>query len=297
MNLNLAGVFSPLTTPFNRSGRLDLKAFRSNLRAYRRFNLRGYLVLGSSGEATSLDFSERVKIIEAARQETPKEKVLLVGTGTQSLEETLKLTQAAASNEADAALVLPPFYYKPAMTTAVLFRYFATVARKAKIPLMIYSIPQFTGLQLDVALIGRLSRERNIVGLKESSGNLPFLAEILDSTSRRFQVVSGSALTFLPSLLLGAVGGILALADVAPRECVEIFEDYKAGNLTLASVKQKRVLKVARAVTARYGIAGLKAGVSIAGLDGGFPRAPLQALSRQDQRVIRQLYEEMKSNW
>jgi 4-hydroxy-2-oxoglutarate aldolase len=297
MNLNLAGVFTPLTTPFNRSGRLDLKAFRSNLRAYRRFKLRGYLVLGSSGEAASLEFSERVKIIEAARQETPEEKVLLVGTGAQSLKETLKLTQVATSNEADAALVLPPFYYKPAMTSAVLFHYFAALARKVKIPLLVYSIPQFTGFQLEVALIGALSRERNIVGLKESSGNVAFLAEILDSTSRRFQVVSGSALTFLPSLLLGAVGGILALADVAPRECVEIFEDYKAGNLALASGKQKVVLKLARAVTARYGIAGLKAGVSIAGLDGGFPRAPLLALSQQDQRVIRQLYEEMKSNW
>jgi 4-hydroxy-2-oxoglutarate aldolase len=297
MNLNLAGVFTPLTTPFNRSGRLDLKAFRSNLRAYRRFKLRGYLVLGSSGEAASLEFSERVKIIEAARQETPEEKVLLVGTGAQSLKETLKLTQVATSNEADAALVLPPFYYKPAMTSAVLLHYYAALARKVKIPLMVYSIPQFTGFQLEVALIGALSRERNIVGLKESSGNVAFLAEILDSTSRRFQVVSGSALTFLPSLLLGAVGGILALADVAPWECVEIFEDYKAGNLALASGKQKAVLKLARAVTARYGIAGLKAGVSIAGLDGGFPRAPLLALSQQDQRVIRQLYEEMKSNW
>ncbi|MBZ5552544.1 MAG: dihydrodipicolinate synthase family protein [Acidobacteriia bacterium] len=297
MRIDLAGVFPPLTTPFDRSGRLDLGAFRSNLRAYRAYSLRGYLVLGSSGEAGSVDFDERIKLIETARKEIPEGKVLLVGTGAPSLKETLKLTQVAASNGADAALVLPPFYYKPAMTTAVMVQYYSELARAAKIPLMIYSIPQFTGIQLEVRAVTELSRKSNIIGLKESSGNLAYLAEIIESTPKRFQNVTGSALTFLPSLLAGAVGGILAVANVAPGECVEIFEDFKAGRMTLAARKQRALLRLARALTVRFGIAGLKAGVSAAGFQGGCPRSPLRALSRPDYKAVSELYQEMRANW
>jgi 4-hydroxy-2-oxoglutarate aldolase len=297
MRIDLAGVFPPLPTPFDRSGRLILQAFRNNLEGYLRFRLRGFLVLGSSGEAGSLDFQERIKLMEAAREVVPEGRALLVGTGAQSLKETLELTRAASSIGADAALVLPPFYYKPAMTPSVLVQFFSTLAQAVRIPILIYSIPQFTGIQLTVSTVAQLSKKRNIVGLKESSGNVSYLAEIIESTQEGFQNITGSALTFLPSLMAGAVGGILALANVAPGECVEIFEDYKAGQLSLAARKQRAVMGLARAITARFGIAGLKAGVTVAGFEGGFPRAPLQPLSRQDQKVISTLYKEMRSNW
>ena len=295
--VNLCGVFPPVITPFDRVGRLDLPAFRANLRQYNHFRLRGYLVMGSSGEAASLEFDERVKLIEAARQETPPEKTLLVGTGAQSLHETVKLTQVAAVNGADAALVVPPFYYKPAMTAPVIAEYYAALARAAKIPIMIYSIPQFVGYQFSVPMIAELSRRRNIIGLKESSGNVSYLAEIMESTAAGFQNVTGSALTFLPSLLLGAVGGILALADVAPQECIEIYDDFKAENLKTATRKQRAIMKLGRKITAGLGIAGLKAGTTIAGFHGGYPRSPLQAISRDAQKSVRMLFEEMKSNW
>jgi 4-hydroxy-2-oxoglutarate aldolase len=297
MTMDISGVFPPVTTPFERSGRLDLKSFRENLRAYNRFRLHGYLVLGSSGEAASLEFEERIRLIETARKEIPSEKLLLVGTGAQSLQETLKLTRIAAANEADAALVLPPFYYRAAMTPEVLLRYYSELGRMAQLPIMIYSIPQFTGFQMTVTMIGDLSRKKNIVGLKESSGNVSYLAEIIESTAPQFQNVTGSALTFVASLLLGAVGGILALADVAPQECVDIFEDFKAGRLAQASRKQRVIMKLARTVTTRFGVAGLKAGVTVAGFQGGFPRAPLRPLTLQDRRAVRQIFQEMKSNW
>lgn len=297
MTVDLAGVFPPLITPFDRSGRLDLGAFQRNLQRYNRFRLRGYLVLGSSGEAASLEFEERVKLMECARKNTPPEKLLLVGTGAQSLRETLKLTRLAASIGADAALVLPPFYYKPAMTAAILEAYYLTLARAARIPVMIYSIPQFSGLQMSVAMIAALSNRRNVMGLKESSGNVSYLAEIMESVAPRFQCLTGSALTFLISLTLGARGGILALADVAPQECIEIFEDFKAGRLSIAAAKQQKVMRLARAITAQFGIAGLKAGVTLAGFEGGYPRAPLKALPQNERAVVRSLFEEMKSNW
>lgn len=253
--------------------------------------------MGSSGEAVTLDFEERVGLMETARKETPDGKLLLVGTGTDSLRQTMKLNQVAAAVGADAALVLPPSYYKPAMTPDLLTEYYSTLARAAKIPILIYSIPQFMGYSMNVSMIAALSRKANIVGLKESSGNISYLAEIIESAAPRFQSITGSALTFLNSLLLGAVGGILALACVAPQESVEIFEEHQAGQIQRAAVKQRRVMKLARAITARYGIAGLKAGVSLAGFTGGFPRAPLRPLAREDQRLIRRLYQEMKRNW
>jgi 4-hydroxy-2-oxoglutarate aldolase len=297
MTISLAGVYPPLVTPFDRSGRLNLKAFRDNLRAYHHYGLRGYLILGSSGEAFSLSFEERVRLMETARRETPPEKLLLVGTGGQSLEETLRLTTVAASNHADAALVLPPFYYKAAMTPEILSDYYRSLARRVKIPILIYSIPQYSGYPLSVAMIAALSRERNIIGIKDSSGNVPYLAEIIESSSNRFQGLVGSALTFTASLAMGAVGGILALADVVPQECVEIFRAYQTGDLRAATRKQRAVMKLGRAVTSRFGIAGLKAGVTLAGFHGGYPRSPLQPLLNKDRDSIRILYKEMKSNW
>jgi 4-hydroxy-2-oxoglutarate aldolase len=297
MAIDLAGVFPPLTTPFDVSGRLDLSSFRRNLRDYNRFRFRGYLVLGSSGEAASLLFEERVKLIEAARRETGKEKLLLVGTGAQSFQETLKLTQVAASVSADAALVLSPFYYKPAMTSEILSKFYRKLARAARLPILIYSIPQFTGFQMGVPLLAELSRKPNIIGLKESSGNISYLSEIIEATGRRFQCLTGSALTFMPSLTLGTVGGILAIANVAPQECIEIYEDFKAGKLKDAALKQRKIMKLARAVTAGFGVAGLKACITLAGFHGGYPRSPLQPLPPDGRAVIRKLFEEMKANW
>ncbi|MDD5541707.1 MAG: dihydrodipicolinate synthase family protein [Acidobacteriia bacterium] len=297
MPISFGGVYPPLVTPFERSGRLDLKAFRENLRGYHAYGLRGYLVTGSSGEAFSLTLEERVRLIETARRETPADKILLVGTGTQSLQETIRLNQVAASNEADAVLVLPPFYYKSAMTHEVLLDYYRSVAKKSKIPVLVYSIPQFTGYSFSVSTVAALSRVKNIAGMKESSGNVSYLSEIIDSCSPGFQSLSGSALTFTAALGMGAVGGILALADVAPRECVEIFAAYRRGDFETAIDKQRKVIALGRALTARYGIAGLKAGTTLAGFQGGYPRSPLRPLPQKDQAVIRALFKEMRSNW
>ncbi len=295
--INLCGVFPPLTTPFDRGGRLDLKAFRENVRAYSRFQLRGLLVMGSSGEAASLDFEERVRLIEAARNETPRDKVLLVGTGGQSLQETRKLTEIAARNDAEAALVVPPFYYKAAMTPSVLAAYYRELARTADLPILLYSIPQFTGYQFSIPMIAELSRCKNIIGLKESSGNISYFAEITESTAPRFQNLTGSALAFLPSLVLGAKGGILALANVAPQECIDIYEDFKAGRMAEAGRRQRVAMRLARRITTELGIPGLKAAVTISGFHGGYPRSPLRSLPIGIQRQIRTLFQEMKANW
>lgn len=297
MRIDLAGVFPPLTTPFDRSGRLNLQAFRNNIRDYNHYALRGYLVQGSSGEAFSLDYEERIRVFETARKEIPPDKLFIAGTGTQSLRETLQLTQVATSIGADAVLVLPPFYYKPAMTPETLEAYYTTLARAARIPVLIYSIPQFTGYSMSVATMVTLSRQRRIVGLKESSGNVSYLSEIMEVVTPRFQCLTGSALTFFAALTLGARGGILALANVAPQESIEIYQDFKSGRFSSAAMKQRRVMALARSITAGFGVAGLKAGTSLAGFEGGYPRAPLRPLSQKDQAVIRYLFQEMKLNW
>lgn len=271
----LRGIVPPLVTPFDADGRVDLAAFEANLEAYAAADLGGYLVLGSNGEAASLEEAEKLQLVRAARRRA-NGRFLLAGTGLEATAATIALTAKAADAGADAVLVLTPHYYKAQMTVDALRRHFEAVADASPVPIYLYSVPVFTGLPFPAALAAALSEHPNVAGMKESGGDLGLLARILGTVPASFAVACGSALVLYPALCLGAVAGILAVACCAPDATAAVYRAFAAGDHERARRLQLALTPLAVAVTSTHGVPGLKLAMDMAGLRGGAPRPPLQ---------------------
>jgi len=277
MNLPLKGIYPPLPTPFDQSGQISATALRGNINALNRFNLRGYIVLGSNGEFVLLSTAEKSQVMEIARESIPSDKLMIAGTGCQSTGETLELTRVAASLGADAALILPPHYYRGLMKPEVLIKYFFTVADSSSIPILLYNMPACTGLDLDSDTILSLAKHENIIGLKDSGGNVVKIG-VLHSQIKEFQILAGSGSFLLPALSAGAIGGILALANIAPHLCLAIHDYFLQGKIEEAREIQNQMIQVNVAITNKWGIPALKAALDYLGLYGGPVRLPLLPL-------------------
>lgn len=287
--LSLCGVFPPIPTPFDSNGDVAYQALVENLERWNQYDLAGYVVLGSNGEAPYLAIDEKVRVWEAARQAIPAGKLLIAGSGCESTRQTIHLTKEAARAGADAALVVTPHYYNTRMTAAALVQYYEAVADSSPIPILIYNVPKFTAVNLDAQAIARAAHHPNIVGIKDTSGNLVQLAEIVRLATPGFQVLAGSAGFLLAGLAVGAIGGILALANIAPIEAIEIYRLFEAGEWGQAADLQRRMIPVNAAVTAGYGIAGLKAALDMLGYYGGPVRSPLQSLTEGEKQGLREI--------
>jgi 4-hydroxy-2-oxoglutarate aldolase len=275
--LKLAGILPPLVTPFRADGGLDLAAFEANLESYSSFDLGGYLVLGSNGEAASLEEEEKVSLVRSARRLSGS-RLLLAGTGLESTRSTIAFTRRAADAGADAALVLTPHYYKAQMSHDALRLHFERVAEASPVPVLLYSVPAFTSLPFPPSLASVLAGHPNIAGMKESSGDLGLMGRILASVPASFAVACGSAPVVYPALCLGAGAGILAVACCAPGPAVDLYRAFLAGDHARARRIQAALTPLAVAVTTTWGVAGLKAAMDAAGLRGGEVRAPLLAV-------------------
>ncbi|MBI3961930.1 MAG: dihydrodipicolinate synthase family protein, partial [Deinococcus sp.] len=268
------GILVPITTPFT-EGKVQLGRLEENLQKWNQTSLSGYVVLGSTGEFPYLDEQERESIIAAARAATPREKALLAGTGWESTAATIRFTQRASELGADAALVVTPSYYQGHLTPQVLEEHYLAVAESSPIPVLLYNVPQFTGVNLLPETVCRLAKHPRIQGIKDSSGNLTQLAEILKGCGGNFPVLTGAASILLGALVLGASGAVLGIANVAPERCVEVYNLFQAGKLEEARARQLELLALARGVGARFGVGGIKAAMDLVGYWGGLPRRPL----------------------
>ena len=286
--MELSGVLPPVTTPFGEDGEVAYDRMAENLERWNRTDLSGYVVVGSTGECATLTEREKLRLWEVARQHIPTEKRFIAGTGCESTRETIALTRQAASIGADAALVVTPWYYKGAMKTRELVAHFSAVADAAPIPILLYTFPQCTGVVMEPAAVARLADHPNIIGMKDSSEVMGTFAEYIRVTPPSFRLFVGSALTFYMALCLGARGGILALANVAPQECVLIHRLFMDGKREEAKQLQLRLMSLAHAIGARFGIAGVKAAMALRGYYGGPPRSPLLPLGDEEIKVLRQ---------
>jgi 4-hydroxy-2-oxoglutarate aldolase len=292
MNVRLSGVFPPIPTPFSSSGEIAHRQLRENLERWNAYELSGYVVLGSNGEAAYLSESEKLRVLETARQAIPPDKLLIAGTGCESTRQTIVLTKQAAELGATAALVITPHFFVGKMTPASLTAHFQAIADAAPIPVLIYNVPKFTHVDIDVPTITVLAQHPNIVGIKDSGGNVAKLADVLRQVDPDFQYLAGSAGFFLAALTLGAVGGVLALANVAPQQAIDICRLSEAGQLAQAVELQRRMVPVNDAVTARFGIAGLKGALDMLGYYGGPIRGPLLELTDAEREALRGILKE-----
>jgi 4-hydroxy-2-oxoglutarate aldolase len=290
MPIDLRGIFPPLPTPFENSHTAP-RRLQENIEKLAGTGLAGYLVLGSNGEAPYLSEAEKIEIIRAARAAIPKDKIMLVGTGLESTAMTTVFTMRAAELGADGALVLPPFFYHEQMTAEALRRHFETVADASPIPILLYNVPKFTHLNIPVEVIIRLARHENIIGIKDSSGNLGQLAALQEHASPTFRVMFGTDGVLLGGLVHGLEGGILALANVAPRECVDMLAAVEREDLLEARTLMQRIAPVGRAATARFGVPGLKAMLDLLGFYGGDPRPPLLPVTPEVRAELKKMLE------
>lgn len=280
--LRLEGIYPPVPTPFDAGGRVATNALIENLRVLNRYKLRGYIVLGSNGELVLLNDRERLQVLETARAVIPADKLMIAGTGCQSTMTTVKLTREAARIGVDAVLVLNPSYYKSRMISEVLLRHFHTVADASPIPVILYNMPACTGIDLSAETVALIAEHENIIGIKDSGGNVVKTGDMRRLAKRDFQVLAGSASFLLPALSMGAVGGVLALANIAPAQCLSIWEHFLKGELDQARDLQVQMIPVNHAVTQGWGVPALKAAMDM--LDdtyGGPPRLPLLPLSNE----------------
>ncbi len=284
------GIYPPLPTFFDEQDELDLVTLRQHIQRLAETGITGYVVMGTNGEAVHLTSEERAQVIEAARDAAGEHTLILAGCGEQSTRATIANCQQAARSGADIALVLPPFYFKGRMDSRALIAHYRAVADNSPLPVVIYNMPASTGgLDLDAATICTLAEHHNIIGVKDSAGNMVKLAQIYSETPSRFRVFAGSAGYLLPALAVGAVGAVAALANVFPREVCQLHELFIDGKLEEARLLQTRLVPANTAVTATYSVPGLKAALELTAGYGGRPRSPLLPLTEQERKQLAEI--------
>jgi len=289
----LKGVYAALTTPFV-EGEVSRDKFRENIEKFNQTGLSGYVVLGSTGEAPFLDDQESEALVLEARKSAARGKVIIAGTARESAGWTIKFTNRLAEAGAEAALIRPPSYYKAKMNYEALRDFYLRVADGVKIPVILYNIPQNTQIQLPLELVVELAGHQNIIGLKESGGNIAFLGEVIKKVPADFFYFTGSGSVFYSALELGASGAILALANVAPELCVKLFEQFRAGQKDEARELQYQLIPRNRAVPETYSLAAVKYALDRRGFQGGPCRSPLLPLDEKAKKAIDSLLRELK---
>ncbi|MBP6909666.1 MAG: dihydrodipicolinate synthase family protein [Candidatus Saccharicenans sp.] len=289
----LKGVYAALTTPFV-EGQVSRDKFRENIEKFNKTGLAGYVVLGSTGEAPFLDDEESETLVREAKKSAAAGKVIIAGTARESAEWTIKFTNRLVEAGAEAALVRPPSYYKAKMNYEALRDFYLRVADGVKIPVILYNIPQNTQIQLPLELVVDLASHQNIIGLKESGGQIAFLGEVIKKVPADFFYFTGSGSVFYSALELGASGAILALANVAPELCVKLYELFQAGQKDEARELQYRLIPLNRAVTETYSLAAVKYALDRRGFQGGPCRSPLLPLDEKAKKAIDSILQELK---
>lgn len=288
--LNLKGIFPPIPTPFIK-GNVAYDKLVFNIEKWNKTGIKGFVVLGSNGEYIYLSEEEKRKVVKTMVKEAAKDKLIIAGTGCESTRETIKLTKDCARLGADAALVVTPSYYGSKMDAKTLINYYTTIADNSPIPILLYNVPKFTHINLGVEIVSKLSKHPNIIGIKDSSGNVNQLGEYLNNVEENFNVLVGTAGALLGALTLGCIGGILALANIAPEVCIKIYNLVQENSFDKAKKIQLKMIPVNKAVTSTYGISGLKAALDMLGYFGGEPRLPLLPVTEDEKKEIRKILE------
>jgi len=287
--VDVSGIFPALTTPYHEDGSVALDHFKANLARYNKTALAGYVVLGSTGESVLLSSAEADSLLVAGKEAAASGKLLIAGTGAESTAETIARTKRAAALGYDVALVKTPYYYKPAYKTETYLRHYRAVADASPIPILLYSVPVFTGVTLETPEIVALAEHANVIGIKDSSGAIQRIVEVAAQAPKKFQILTGSAGVLHPALAGGAKGAILALASALPEKCVELLELFKSGQHATAQTLQQHLALASKAIVSEGSIAGVKHAMDLRGYHGGLPRLPLLPLADAKKAHIAQV--------
>ncbi|HZM96739.1 MAG TPA: dihydrodipicolinate synthase family protein [Vicinamibacterales bacterium] len=281
------GIYTPIVTPFQPDDSLDEAGLVRNVQRWMGTSLTGLVVLGSNAEAAQLDDDECDRVVDLVREHVPSDRPLIAGTGRESTRATIAATRRAAAAGVDAVLVRTPSFFKSQMTADVFVRHYTDVAESSPIPLLLYNVTMFTGVNLQADAVERLAVHPNIVGIKESGSDIAQIAEFVSRTPDDFTVLAGSATTLVHALCAGCDGAILALAALVPDACNELLTLVRQSRLDEARTLQRRLLPIAMSIGGTYGVPGLKAALHLLGFAAGRPRPPLHSVTPSIVDVIR----------
>ena len=287
------GIFPALVTPFAADESVSFAAVRSNIQLYNQTKIAGFVVLGSTGESVLLSGDEADAVLAAAREVAASEKVLIAGTGAESTRDTIVRTKRAAALGYRFALVKTPYYYKPVYRAETYLRHYRAVADASPIPVLLYSVPQFTGITLETPEVLALCAHPNIVGIKDSSGNIQRVGEMVAGAPPDFAVLTGGAAVIYPALTVGASGAILALAAALPEKCAEVYALVQNGRHAEARQLQLALVRASKRIVGENGIAGVKFAMDLRGYYGGVPRLPLLPLTAEQRQSIAAVVSEL----
>jgi 4-hydroxy-tetrahydrodipicolinate synthase len=287
--LILDGILVPNVTPFTRQGELDLEVLRACVRFWAENEVSGLVPCGSNGEAPYLSREERRRVIETVVDEANGKIPVVAGTGSMSTWETIQLTKDAKDAGADAALIVTPFYYK--LTTREIIEHYRSILKSVNIPVAVYNVPKFTGFSLEPDVIHQLAKENEqIIAVKDSSGNIETIKEIIKLVGSRLSVLAGAADVALPALSLGAKGAVLAVANVFPALCNRLYEAFTHNSLEEASRLQEQITHANDVLVKRPNqLSAIKEALRTLGLPAGYPRRPALELDSHEKTAVQEL--------
>ncbi len=285
----LEGVFVPHITPFRRNGEINENALRQCVQFWVEGGLSGLVPCGSNGEAPYLLREERKRVIEVVVEEADGKVPVIAGTGAISTRETIQLTEDAMSVGVDAALVVTPFYYKH--SSKEIHDHYSALLEAVDLPIVIYNVPKFTGFSLDPSVVYKLVSEyENVIGIKDSSGNLSQIAELIRLVGDKVSVLAGTADVALSTLMLGGKGALIAVANVAPKQCSALYENFKEGKFEYSSKLQGCISYINEVLIRRHNqLSAIKAALTMKGLLGGYPRKPTAPLEEDEKKEIKEI--------
>jgi len=286
------GVMPPHITPFKQNGEVDEEALRQCVNFWIENKVGGLVPCGSNGEAPYMDKEDRSKVIGIVVDQSNGKVPVIAGTGSLSSEETICLTRDAKDAGADAALIITPFYYK--LSDLELFEHYRKIVESVDIPVILYNVPKFTGFNLEPRVAAKLAQLENVVGIKDSSGSIGQIGEIIRLVGDRIAVLAGTGDLIYPTLMLGGRGAIVAVANAAPLHCSEIYEAFRKGEYEKARDLQLRLLPLNDALTRKYGVVACKEALAMMGKPVGFPKRPLLALNEESKADIRRALADLR---
>lgn len=289
----LHGIFPPVVTNFDAvTADIAPVAFRDNLRRWIETPIDGIVLFGSNGEGALLDEDEKVRLTSFARDVVPAGFVLIAGTSAESTRGAIRETKRLAAEGADVMLVHPPAYFGPYLPVSALLDHFRAIADASPVPVLLYHIPKYTKVTLEAGFVAELMRHPNVAGLKDSSGDIKRFADYTNACGTDCRLFVGNGALLYTALELGAAGGILGVANIAPALAAAVVRSFRAGDTQEAGRLQEKLTPLHREIVAAHGGVGCKAALDLMGWAGGSPRPPLQPLSERERQHVARVMQE-----
>jgi 4-hydroxy-tetrahydrodipicolinate synthase len=281
------GALTALITPFDDKDKIDEEGLRENVRFQIEQGIHGLVPVGTTGECATLSYEEHERVIDIVIDETKGKVPVVAGTGSNSTKEAITLTKYAKDAGADGALLVAPYYNKPGQRG--LYEHYKKIAEEVDIPQVIYNIPSRTGINVEAETIAKLSKIKNIIGVKEASGNLSQIMQIIKQTDEDFSLISGDDSLTFPILALGGVGVISVAANLVPDKVAKMVDAFLEGDIETSRNLHYELMPLFKVLFIETNPGPVKAAMELLGRAAGKPRLPLLEAHPETREKLREV--------